>query len=73
MPKWQIGTGKEDAFIVHLPDKPVRFERIGINLYVFNKVPTSNNTEKTKENALMLNTVDENRTFYTECQFERGK
>jgi hypothetical protein len=26
---------KEDAFIVHLPDKPVRFKRIGINLYVF--------------------------------------
>jgi hypothetical protein len=26
---------KEDAFIVHLPDKTVRFKRIGINLYVF--------------------------------------
>ena len=31
---------KDDAFIVHLPDKPDRFERVGMNLYVF-KPPTS--------------------------------
>ena len=58
----------EDAFIVHLPDKPVLFERIGMNLYVF-KPPTSSKTE----NAPMLNTIVENKTFYTEHQFERAK
>ena len=59
---------EEDVFIVHLPDKPVRFERIGMNLYVF-KPPTTVKAE----NALMLNTVEENKTFYTERQFERAK
>ena len=50
---------KEDAFIVHLLDKkPVRFERIGMNLYVFK--PPSSTTVKAK-NAQMLNTVEENK------------
>ena len=39
-----------------------------MNLYVF-KPPTTIKTE----NALMLNTVEENKTFYTERQFERAK
>ena len=65
------GSEKEDAFIVHLLDKkPVRFERIGMNLYVFK--PPSSTTVKAK-NAQMLNTVEENKTFYTECQFESAK
>ena len=59
---------KEDAFIVHLPDKLVRFERIWMNLYVF-KPPTTIKAE----NSQMLNTVEENKTFYTERQFERSK
>ena len=33
-------SDKEDAYIVHFPDKPVQFERIGMNLYVF-KPPTT--------------------------------
>ena len=59
---------KEDAFIVHLPDKPVWFERIGINLYVFKP-----HTAVKAENALMLKIVEENKTFYTERQVERAK
>jgi hypothetical protein len=59
---------KEDAFIVHLPDKPVRFKRIGMNLYVFKP-----NTTIEAENAQMLNTVEENKTFFTERQFQRAK
>ena len=39
-----------------------------MNLYVF-KPPTSIKAE----NALMLNTVDENKTFYIQRQFERAK
>ena len=62
---------KEDAFIVHLPDKTVRFERIGMKLYVF-KPPTTMKAEN-NENALMLNIVEECKTFYTEHQFERAK
>jgi hypothetical protein len=57
---------KDDAFIVHLPDKPVRFERIGMNLDVF-ETPT---TIKAENGDLMLNTVEENKTLYTEHQFE---
>jgi hypothetical protein len=30
---------KEDAFIVHLPEKPVRFERIKMNLYAVFRPP----------------------------------
>jgi hypothetical protein len=58
-------SGKEDAFIVHLSsDKTVRFSRLGNNLYVF-KPPI-------KETQL-LNTVEENKTFYTQRQFDRAK
>ena len=39
-----------------------------MNLYVF-KPPTSIKAE----NALMLNTVDEDKTFYIQRQFERAK
>ena len=73
MPRWQIGTGLPMTlrkYIVHLPDKTVRFEKIGMNVYVF-KPPTIQ-AEKS-ENALMLNTVEENKKFYTECQFEIAK
>ena len=59
---------KEDAFIVHLPDKPVRFERIGMKLYIF-KPPTTIKAE----NAQMFNTLEEEKTFYTEHQFQRAK
>ena len=59
---------KEDAFVVHLPDKPVRFERIGINLYVF-KPPVN----KATDTIQLLSTVEENKSFYTLRQFERAK
>ncbi len=56
----------DDAFIVHLTGKPVQFERLGNNLYVF--------TPPVKRNTLqLLNTVEENKTFYTQRQFERAK
>ncbi|KAI2506113.1 Reverse transcriptase (RNA-dependent DNA polymerase) [Fragilaria crotonensis] len=59
-------SGKEDAFIVHLSDdKAVRFTRLGNNLYVF-KPPI-------KKQVQLLNTVEENKTFFTQRQFERAK
>ncbi|KAI2512474.1 Reverse transcriptase (RNA-dependent DNA polymerase) [Fragilaria crotonensis] len=59
-------SGKEDAFVVHLSDdKTVRFTRHGNNLYVF-KPPI-------KKQVQLLNTVEENKTFFTQRQFERAK
>jgi hypothetical protein len=61
-------SDKEDAFVVHMPDKTVRFERIGLNLYVY-KPPMN----KTKNRVQLLNTVEENKSYYTQRQFERAK
>ena len=57
-----------DAFEVHMPLKTIRFKRLTNNLYVYkpNKSPTTKATT-------MVNTVKENRNFYTERQFERAK
>jgi hypothetical protein len=51
---------KEDAFIVHLPNKQVRFERIGNNLYGY-KPPM----KATLVSSQLLSTVEENKSFYT--------
>lgn len=59
-------SGKEDAFIVHLSnDKAVRFNRLHNNLYVFKP--------SIKTQVQLLNTVEENKTFFTQRQFERAK
>ncbi|KAI2501792.1 Reverse transcriptase (RNA-dependent DNA polymerase) [Fragilaria crotonensis] len=58
-------SGKEDAFVVHLSDdKTVRFARRGNNLYVF-KPPI--------KGVQLLNTIEENKTFYTQRQFDKAK
>ena len=58
-------SGKEDAFIVHLSDdKTVRFARRGNNLYVI-KPPI--------KGVQLLNTIEENKTFYTQRQFDKAK
>ena len=54
-----FNSEKEDAYIVHMPDKPVRFKRVGMNLHAF-KPPKS----MVAENAQLFNTVNENKTFY---------
>ena len=68
--KYQItyDSTADDAFIVHLPDKAVRFERLGNNLYVY-KPPKSKSTQSLQ----LLNTVEENKSFYTQRQFDRAK
>ena len=53
---------KEDSFIVHFPEKPIPFERVGMNLNVF-KLPISMNAK----NAL-IKTINEHKTFYTKRQ-----
>ena len=59
-------SGKEDAFIVHLSDnKTVRFNRLGKKLYVYKPSIT--------KQLQLLNTVEENKTFFTQRQFDRAK
>jgi hypothetical protein len=80
---------KEDAFIVHLPHKQVKFTREnGLYVYrppyvkqpVITKVACDNKMQRAKlqpttvdNQAQFLETVDENKKFYTKCQFKRAK
>ena len=59
---------KDDAFVVHLPNKSVRYERIGNNLYVY-KPPRKESSQRLQ----LLNMVEENTSFYTQRQFNRAK
>ena len=60
-------SNKADEFVVHLPNKDVRFTRMGMNLYVF-KPPKCAQVA-----TVLLNTVEENKKFYTQRQFDRAK
>ena len=60
-------SNKADEFVVHLPEKDVRFTRMGTNLYIF-KPPKSAQVA-----TALLNTVEENKKFYTQRQFDRAK
>jgi hypothetical protein len=80
---------KEDAFIVHLLHKQVKFTREnGLYVYrppyvkqpVITKVAYDNKLQRAKlqpttvdNQAQFLETVDENKKFYTKCQFEQAK
>ena len=59
---------EDDAFFVYLPNKTVRFERIGNNLYVYKP-----RNKTIPQRIQLLNTVNENKSFYTQRQFERAK
>ena len=61
-------SATEDAFIVHLPDKKVRFNKTDQGLYIFKPKITKNNNQ-----MQFLNTVDENKHFFTRQQFARAK
>jgi hypothetical protein len=60
---------KEDAFIVHLPDKQVKFHHEN-DIYVF-KPPhfAKSSTRNNKCVQFNVNSLEENKTFYTERQF----
>jgi hypothetical protein len=59
----------EDAFIVHLPDKQVKFTKTNQGLYIFKP-----KIIKTKKNSVQLiQTIDENKAFFTNRQFARAK
>ena len=50
---------KEDAFLVHMPDKIVKFECNPEGLYHY-KVPKSYINDLTKNTILLVSTVSEN-------------
>ena len=59
----------EDACIVHLPDKQVKFTKTEQGLYIFK--PKINKTSNTK--AQFFNTIDKNKNFFTCQQVEKAK
>ena len=66
-----------DSFVVHLPQKAVTFRRLTNKLYV-HKPGESNKSgvhqvSRSGTGTNLVNTVEENRNFYTPRQFERAK
>lgn len=64
-------NAKEDVFIVHLHDKEVRFAKMGNNLYVYK--PNKHKSSNMIKPASMVTTMEENKAFFTQHQFERAK
>ena len=63
--------GIEDAFIVHMPKRNIRFKRTDSGLYVHR--PLAQKEMLKQELQLLNSTVKENKTFYTQRQFEKAK
>ena len=65
----------DDSFCVHLPHKKVKFTREnGLYLYKPPNVPKPSDDKKAlTDKVQLLETVDENKKFYTKRQFERAK
>lgn len=59
----------EDAFIVHLPDKLVKFSKTSEGLYAFKPSKLSRSVEHQSH----VTTLEENVKFYSPRQFERAK
>jgi hypothetical protein len=53
---------------VHLQNKSVRLERIGNNPYVYNP-----RIKRIPQRIQLLNSVKENKCFYTQREFQRAK
>jgi hypothetical protein len=64
---------KEDAFIVHLLHKQVKFCCNPDGLYIFKPPQHKRQEPDNKVQAQFITTVAENRGFYTPCQFEQAK
>jgi hypothetical protein len=53
---------------VQLPHKQVKFTKIEQGLYIYKPKIKKNNTE-----IQMVNTIEENKLFYTHQQYEKAK
>jgi hypothetical protein len=62
-------SNTENAFIVHLPDKQVKFTKMELGLYIFK--PKINKTSNA--NAQFFNTIEENKNFFTRLQVEKAR
>jgi hypothetical protein len=62
----------EDAFIVHTPERQVRFKPLKNGLYSLN--PKKDTQHQTTDGRFQLvNTLEDNKKFFTPRQFERAK
>jgi hypothetical protein len=61
---------KEEAIIVHMMDKEVKFQCFGNNLYIYIPPQLKKNSEGILCQAQFISTLEENKTFYTKHQFE---
>jgi hypothetical protein len=62
-------SNKEDAFTIYLPDKQIKFTKTDQGLYVFK--PKIRKTKRIE--SQFVNTVDENKTFFTTQQVDKAK
>ena len=66
-----------DSFVVHLPQKSVTFRRLTNKLYVHHpRVSNEQGAQQVSRSVMdtnLVNTVDENRNFYTARQFKCAK
>jgi predicted DNA-binding protein YlxM (UPF0122 family) len=69
--KYQISSDSkhDNVFIVHLPNKNVKFEEIGNGLYILK----SSTLNKQKKEVQLLSSMEENKGVYTTAQFKRAK
>jgi len=63
---------KENAFIVHMKDKEIRFKRLPNGLYALNPAENAGATN-TEVKAQFVTTLEENKKFFTPREFERAK
>ena len=61
-------SNDEDAFTVHLPTKKIKFSKTKQGLYAFKLTIT-----KTIKETALVNTIEENKLFFTPRQFLRAK
>ena len=63
----------ENAFLVHQPDKIVKFERTPEGLYTYRVDKDYKKSLKEKEKSHLVTTLSENREGYTDRQYDRAK
>ena len=61
-------SSKENAFIIHLLDRQVRFAKTNQGLYAY-KPPI----KKTNNEIALVNTIKENKSFFTHQQYKKAK
>ena len=65
-------SNKEDVLIVQLPHKQVKFTKAEQGLYIY-KPKIKLKIKKTNTKIPLVNTIEENKAFYTHQQYEKTK